>query len=133
MTIVYFTRRQLMNGATVQAFLHEKLPHDFPLYDFPEIKSITKSWEEIRLFIKCLDEDNQIITKAEEVHWDSSTEAIAEEDYISITPDEVFTPLAILTIVTRTDETEYRKFNKTVRGTCEMQLQPQRYRLAIKV
>ncbi len=89
LTEVYFTRRALMNGATIQAFLHQKLPHVFPIYDFPEIKTITKSWEEMRLFVKDLEEDNEIVTKAEQVHWDGSKDVIAEEQYITITPDEV--------------------------------------------
>jgi hypothetical protein len=49
----------------IQAFLHEKLPHVFQIYDFAEIKTITKSWEEMGQFIKDLEEGNEIITKAE--------------------------------------------------------------------
>jgi hypothetical protein len=87
--IVYLVRRALMNGATLQAFLHEKLPHVFPIYNFPEIKSIEESWNEIRSFIQDIERDNPIVTKAEQVHWNGSKDAIPEEDYITITPREV--------------------------------------------
>lgn len=78
-----------MNGATLQAFLHENLPHVFPVYDFPEIKTITKSWDEIGSFIQNIAKSSQVVTNAGQVHWDGSKDAIAEEDYITITPDEV--------------------------------------------
>lgn len=78
-----------MNGATLQAFLHEKLPHVFPIYNFPEINTITESWKEIRLFIQNIEEGNQIVVKAELVHWDGSKDNIPEEDFITISPDEV--------------------------------------------
>lgn len=60
-----------------------------PIYDFVEIETITKSWEEMGQFIRDLEEGNEIITKAEQGHWDGWQEVIAEEDYITITPAEV--------------------------------------------
>ena len=77
-----------MNGATAQIFLHEKVPHVFPMYDFP-YKVFTESWEEISHFIQDIARGNPIITKAERVHWDGSQEEIAESDYITISRDEV--------------------------------------------
>jgi hypothetical protein len=78
-----------MNGATAQIFLHEKLPHVFGIYGFPDIKSIAESWEEIRMFIQDIEQRNSIVTKAKRVHWDGSAAEIADDDYITISRDEV--------------------------------------------
>ena len=43
----------------------------------------------MRQFITDLEEGNEIITKAKQVHSDGSQDVIAEEDYITITPAEV--------------------------------------------
>jgi acetyl esterase/lipase len=88
LTVVYFTWKAVMNGAKLQAFLHEKLPHVFPIYDFPEVKTITESWNEIRVFILDIAEGNEITVKMERVHWDGSKDDIAEQDYVKITPHE---------------------------------------------
>ena len=82
-----------MNGATAQAFLHEKVPHVFPIYDFPAIKTFTESWDEIRLFIQDIEQENPIVTKAKRVHWDGTKEDIADDDYITISRDEVISKL----------------------------------------
>jgi hypothetical protein len=78
-----------MNGAVAQAFLHENVPHVFPIYDFPEIKTFTESWEEIRLFIQDIEQKHPMVTKAKRVHWDGSKEDIADDDYITISRDDV--------------------------------------------
>jgi hypothetical protein len=79
----------MMNGADLQLFVHEKMPHVWPLYDFPKIKSMTETWKEIRLFIQSIADGDTIIKKAERVHWDGSREDIKQEDYIIMSNEEV--------------------------------------------
>jgi hypothetical protein len=105
----------------IHAFLHEKLTHVFQIYDFAEIKTITKPWEEMGQFIKDLEESNEIIKKAEQAHRDGSQEVIAEEDYIT------GSNIRYLIIVATTDESKYRELNKTIRGVRQEESRPPIY------
>jgi hypothetical protein len=48
---VYFARRALMNGATLQFYAHENLPHVFHMYDFPDEQIFIDGWDELRSFM----------------------------------------------------------------------------------
>jgi hypothetical protein len=87
----------MMNGAKIQFFVHEKLPHVFPIYDFPVVKSLQEAWKEIRLFVQDIINNDKIVTKAERVHWDGSRVEIAEDEYITMSRDEVFHKVRDLT------------------------------------
>jgi hypothetical protein len=78
-----------MNGADLQLFIHENMPHVWPLSDMSGVKSMTETWKEIRLFIQSIADGDTIITKAERVHWDGSKEDIKQEDYITMSKEEV--------------------------------------------
>lgn len=78
-----------MNGAELQFFLHEKMPHVWLLYDLPESKSYTETWKEIALFIQNVVDKDTIVSKAQRVHWDGSRDDIDEAEYISMSQAEV--------------------------------------------
>ena len=86
---VYFTKKALMNGANLQIYLHEKMPHVFPMYNLSNVKSFTEGWNEIRSFIRDITNGTAILTKAERVHWDGSRDDLVEEDYIIMSRDQV--------------------------------------------
>jgi hypothetical protein len=96
-----------MSGAKAQLFIHEKTPHVFPIFDFPEIKVFTESWTEIRRFILDIDQGDQVSSKAEIVHWDGSRTEIADSEYITMSPDEVVPKSTRLIKVTGKNETEH--------------------------
>jgi hypothetical protein len=88
---VYFVRRALLNGATLQAYVHDDTPHVFPMYGFTEIGTFKEGLNEIRGFIAAI--GGKIETKAERILWDGSRDPISDEEYIRISRDDVFPSL----------------------------------------
>lgn len=78
-----------MNGANLQFFVHDIMPHVFPMLDLEDVPSYTESWKEITSFIQNVSEDNPLIVKADQVHWNGTRKPIADEDYITLSRDQV--------------------------------------------
>jgi hypothetical protein len=82
-------RRALINGATLQFFAHENLPHVFHMYDFPEEKIFIDGWDELGSFMEDIEKGGDIVGKIEEVRWDGTKDPIPEDQFITISPCQV--------------------------------------------
>jgi hypothetical protein len=89
--LVYFARRALMNGATLQFYVHENVPHVFHMYDFPD-QIFVDGWDELGSFMDDIEKGCEIVSKAEEVRWNGTKDPIAEDQFITISPDQVIPP-----------------------------------------
>lgn len=90
-----------MNGATLQLYAHENLPHVFHIYAhmFLDLKIFNDGWHELGSFVDSVAHSDDIVSKTVEIRWDGSNEAIEEDKFITITPDQVIIlPLAMLTL-----------------------------------
>jgi acetyl esterase/lipase len=118
---VYFSKKAFGNGASLQFFLHENMPHVFPMHNLVKVPSFQEGWKEVQSFIRDVADGNSVIARGERVHWDGSREDIAEEDYITLSNEEVLKSATALILASTTDETESSNTYEALGGNHQTQ------------
>lgn len=59
------------------------------MYDFPDQQIFIDGWDELGSFMKDVEKGREIVIKAEEVRWNGTKDPISEDQFITISPDQV--------------------------------------------